>query len=85
MLCEELPGIMWFENDNEYTECDDLFHYIILPNTVEKTMTAKIWYGKYCYSKSKDIIVSERTFLMTNDGRSEMIEYIRNENSEYRK
>ncbi len=85
MLCEELPQIMWFENDNDYTECDDLFHYIILPDTGEKTVTVKIWYGEYCYAKSRDIIVSERTFMMTNEGRNEMIEYIRDEGSKYRR
>ena len=85
MMCEELPQIMWFENDNNYTECDDLFHYIILPDTKEKTMLVKIWHGEYCYEKSTDIIVSERTFMMTDEGRNEMIEYIRNEDSEYRR
>ncbi len=85
MLCEELPKIMWFENNNDYTECDGLFHYIVLPDTADKTMTVKIWCGEYCYGKSKDIIVSERTFFMTNEGREEMIEYIRNENSSYHK
>ena len=39
MLCEDLPKIMWFENNNDYTECNYLFHYIIIPNTSDETMT----------------------------------------------
>ena len=81
MLCESLPGIEWFTNDNPYTECSYEFHYIIIPDVKEEIMTVKIWYGVFCYEKSMDSIVSERTFPMTNGGRSEMIEYIRNENS----
>lgn len=84
MMCEELPKIMWFQNDNDYTESNELFHYIIIPDTKEETMTVRIWHGEYCYDKSKDEIVSERTFPMTNEGRDEMIEYIRNEDFGYR-
>ena len=47
-------------------------------------MTVRIWHGEYCYEKSKDEIVSERTFAMTNEGREEMIEYIRQENRNFR-
>ncbi len=84
MLCEELPKIMWFENDNDYTECNYRFHYIILPNVKENTMTVKIWHGDYCYEKSIDEIVSERVFPLTTEGREEMIEYIRDEDYNYR-
>lgn len=42
-------------------------------------MTVKIWHGEYCYDKSKDDIVSERTFPLTSEGREEMIKYIRDE------
>ncbi len=84
MLCTELPQIMWFQNNNDYTECNDLFHYIILPDTAAEVMTVKIWHGEYCYEKSRDEIVSERSFPLTSEGRAEMIEYIRNEDFAYR-
>ncbi len=83
MLCESLPGIMWFQNDNRYSESDDLFHYIILPNPSEETMTVKIWHGEFCYEKSLDEIVSERTFEISTSGREEMIAYIRDEDYHY--
>lgn len=83
MLCESLPGIEWFANDNPYTECNFKFHYIILPDVKEEIMTVKIWHGKYCYEKSQDEIVSERAFPLTKGGRDEMIEYIRSENAGY--
>ena len=79
MLCESLPGIEWFANDNPYTECNYQFHYIILPDVKEEIMTVKIWHGIFCYEKSLDQIVSERAFPLTAGGRKDMIEYIREE------
>jgi len=84
MLCEDMPGIEWFTNNNPYTECNAKFHYIVIPDVKEETMTAKIWYGVFCYEKSIDSIVSERSFPMTKSGRDDMIEYIRNENISYK-
>ena len=83
MLCDSLPGIEWFANDNPYTECNQLFHYIILPDVKEEIMTVKIWHGIFCYEKSKDEILSERSFPLTKGGRDEMIAYIRQENGAY--
>lgn len=83
MLCESLPGIEWFANNNPYTECNFKFHYIILPDVKDETMTVKIWHGIFCYEKSIDDIVSERTFPLTNGGRQEMIEYIRGESRSF--
>ncbi len=83
MLCESLPGIEWFANDNPYTECNMKFHYIIIPDVKEETMTVKIWNGIFCYEKSLDQIVEERVFPLTNGGRTEMIEYIRNEDNKF--
>ena len=84
MLCEELPQIMWFRNDNDYTECHYLFHYRIIPDVADESMKVVIWHSEYCYDKCKDEIVSERTFPMTKEGRDEMIEYIRQEDWDYR-
>jgi len=84
MMCKSLPDISWFENDNPYTECNYLFHYIIIPNVKEETMTVKIWHGEFCYEKSIDQIVDERTFPMTKSGRDEMIDYIRQADYSYK-
>lgn len=84
MLCTELPKIMWFQNGNDYTECHYKFHYRIIPDVADESMKVVIWHGFFCYDKSKDEIVSERTFPMTAEGRDEMIEYIRNEDWDYR-
>ena len=83
MLCKELPHVSWFENNNPYTECHYLFHYIIIPDVKGETMTVKIWHGEFCYEKSLDEITDERTFPMTSDGRNDMIEYIRQADFEY--
>lgn len=79
MLCESIPEIEWFANDNPYTESHMLFHYIILPDVKEETMTVKVWLGKYCYEKSIDEIIDERTFPLTKSGLAEAVEYIRDE------
>lgn len=84
MLCRELPHVSWFENNNPYTECNYLFHYIIIPDVKEETMTVKIWHGEFCYEKSLEEIVSERTFPMTSKGRNDMIDYIRECDSAYK-
>ncbi len=83
MLCKEMPKIMWFENDNRYSECNGLFHYIVIPNVKEETMTLKIWHGEFCYEKSLDQILTERTFELTESGRKEMIEFIQNEDKNF--
>ena len=64
MMCLELPQIMWFQNNNDYTESNYLFHYIIIPDVKEEIMTVKIWHSEYCYEKNLDNIVSERSFPM---------------------
>lgn len=85
MLCNYLPGIEWFANDNPYTECIFDFHYIIIPDVKEETMTVRIWNGKFCYEKSLEQIIFERVFPLTKGGRDEAIEYIRNKNVEVSK
>lgn len=82
-LCESLPKIEWFANNNPYTECRFTFHYIILPNPKEEKMTVKVWYGRFCYEKSLDRIADERDFPLTAEGREEMICYIRKEDDKY--
>ena len=77
MLCESMPGIEWFANDNPYTECHGLFHCIILQDVKEETLTVKIWHGKYCYEKSE--ILTERVFPMTKGGLDDAVAYIREE------
>lgn len=79
MLCESIPKIAWFANNNPYTESQMSFHYIILPDVKEETMTVKIWMGKYCYEKSIDEIIEERTFPLTQGGLDDAVAYIRDE------
>ena len=77
MLCESMPGIEWFTNDNPYTECNYKFHYIVIPDVKDESLTVKIWNGLFCYEKSQDQILTERVFPMTKGGLNEMVEYIR--------
>ncbi len=83
MMCKSLPNIEWFQNNNPYTECNGLFHYIILPVPKEEIMTVKIWHGEFCYEKSMEQILEERTFPISQSGRKEMMEYIRSADSSY--
>ena len=85
MLCESLPGIEWFANDNPYTECSYTFHYIILPDVKDETLTVRIWNGLFCYEKSLEQITAERTFPMTKGGLGEAVEFIRSENGKFDK
>lgn len=79
MLCESLPGIEWFSNDNPYTECHGQFHYIIIPDVKDETLTVRIWNGLFCYEKSIDSVISERVFPLTKSGLTESKEFIRSE------
>lgn len=79
MICGDMPGIVWFANDNPYTECHQLFHYIILPDIKEEILTVKIWCGKYCYEKSE--MLDERVFPLTQGGLDDAVAYIRDEDA----
>lgn len=74
MVCEFLPKFMWFENDNPYSENEDEFNYMIIPNLKEEIMTVKIWYGEMCMELST--IKDEKTFPLEADSMELMTAYI---------
>ena len=78
MLCEELPTIIWFENDNPYSENENEFNYMIVPDLKEKKLIVKIWYGELCLELSET--ESEREFVLEERSMKSVTEYI---NSEY--
>lgn len=75
MVCEFLPKFMWFENDNPYSENEDEFNYMIIPDLKEETMTVKIWYGEYCLEKST--VVEEKVFPFEAASIEPIVAYIR--------
>lgn len=85
MLCEYFPGYEWFANNNPYTESEEQFHYIVLPNVKEEFLTVKIWHDIYCYEKNLDHIVCERDFEISQKGTKEAIQYIREKYIEFLK
>lgn len=75
MVCEFLPKFMWFENDNPYSENEDEFNYMIIPDLKEEIMTVKIWYGEMCMELST--IKDEKTFPLESGSMKPMIDYIK--------
>ncbi len=83
MICQKLPKIMWFQNGNPYTECNGPYHYILLPNPKEETITGRVWIGRYCYEKNLDNISAEWTFPLTTQGLADLVQCILDEELEF--
>ncbi|TQI69024.1 hypothetical protein [Clostridium sp. KNHs216] len=74
-----IPGIMYFQNNNEFTGGVDnrgtdlkQFRYRISPS--QNTMTAEVWYGPFCHDKSE--IIDTREFIMDNENLEDMINWL---------
>ncbi|MBE6928229.1 MAG: hypothetical protein E7467_07075 [Ruminococcaceae bacterium] len=75
-----LPTLLTFANDNIFTGSCGKLRFKISPSVVKATpkevdyeqssIRCEIWYGEKCYELSD--IEQERTFPMSEEGRSEM-------------
>jgi hypothetical protein len=76
-----IPGLLFFQNGGEYTgSVNDFsnkmtkeFRYRI--DSGEKIIKAMVWYGPYCYDKSE--IVDQKEFMVSRDGRSELLVWLK--------
>ena len=75
-----IPTLHTFAMNNIFTGSCGAFRFRAKPNVVMKTpkevdfaassILAQYWHGPFCYEKSE--IEEEKTFPMTEDGRTEM-------------
>lgn len=80
-----LPTLHTFAMDNVFTGSCGMFRFKAEPNIVKKspkevdmensTITAKYWHGPFCFEKSE--IEGEETFPMTDQGREDLIAWLK--------
>ena len=80
-----IPTLHTFAMKNIFTGSCGMFRFRAKPNVVmatpkevdfaQSTITAEFWHGLYCYEKST--MEAERTFPMTEEGRQEMIDWLK--------
>ena len=79
-----IPTLHTFAMNNVFTGSSGNFRFKITPNIQKKTpkevdfesstMLAEYWHGLYCYEKST--VEGQETFPLTEDGRSEMLNWL---------
>ena len=79
-----LPTLHTFAMNNAFTGSCGLFRFRAVPNVVMATpkevdfdasqIRAEFWHGPLCYEKST--MEGERTFPMTEEGRTEMLQWL---------
>ena len=75
-----IPTLHTFAMNNIFTGSCGLFRFRAKPNVIMKTpkevdfeassILAQYWHGPFCYEKS--VMEEEKTFPMTEEGRTEM-------------
>ena len=80
-----LPTLHWFAMKNPFSGSHGAFRYFIRPNVVmatakevdfaQSTIHVEFWHGLYCYEKST--MEGEKTFPLTEEGREEMIVWLK--------
>ena len=76
-----IPGLIYFKNGSAFTgSVSDFgdkvakgFRYLIKPN--DGTIKVEVWYGPYCYEKSK--IIDQAEFSIDSDGRNKMLGWMK--------
>ena len=69
------PLLHYFESGNIFSGSDRKKRYKIFPDK-EGNMLCKLWFGNLCLEKTDPEGVSENTFPVTEEGRSEMIRWL---------
>lgn len=80
-----LPTLHTFAMKNLFTGSYGMLRFRIQPDIVmatpkevdfdQSSMTAEYWHGLYCYEKSE--IEGTQTFPLTEDGRAEMLAWLK--------
>lgn len=81
-----IPTLHTFAMNNIFTGSSGLFRFRAVPNVVMKTakevdfesstIHVEYWHGLFCYEKSE--MEGEETFPLTEEGREEMISWLKN-------
>ena len=79
-----IPTLHTFAMNNVFTGSSGSFRFKITPNINKKTqkevdfetstILAEYWHGPFCYEKS--IVEGQRTFPLSETGRSEMLTWL---------
>ena len=79
-----IPTLHTFAMNNIFTGSCGLFRFRAKPNVVmatpkevdfdQSTIEVEYWHGLYCYEKSQ--MEGKRTFPLTEQGRSDMIQWL---------
>ncbi len=67
-----VPVLHFFENGNSFTGSWKELRFLLPPS--EEEISAQIWRGPYCMEKST--IEQTRSFPLTQEGRTEMTEWL---------
>ena len=80
-----IPTLHTFAMKNIFTGSQGLFRFRAKPDVVmatpkevdfsQSTIHVEYWHGLYCYEKS--IMEGEKTFPLTEEGREEMIQWLK--------
>ena len=80
-----IPTLHTFAMKNTFTGSCGLFRFRAEPNVImatpkevdfqQSTINVKYWHGLYCYEKSE--MEGEHTFPLTDEGREEMIRWLK--------
>ena len=81
-----IPTLHTFAMNNIFTGSSGLFRFRAVPKVVMKTakevdfenstIHVEYWHGLFCYEKSE--MEGEETFPLTEEGREEMISWLKN-------
>ena len=80
-----VPTLHTFENNNIFTGSWGMLRFKIIPDVIMATpkevdleassMKAEFWHGLFCYEKSE--IEGEQVFPMSQEGRQNMIDWLK--------
>ena len=79
-----LPTLHWFAMTNPFSGSCGEFRFMAKPNVImatakevdfeQSTIHVEYWHGLFCYEKSE--MEGEKTFPMTEEGRSDMLAWL---------
>ncbi len=76
-----IPGLLYFQNSNTHTgsvndrESKDSKEFRYKIGSSKGVIKAEVWYGPYCYDESE--IIDQSEFFLNDDGRTEMLRWIK--------
>lgn len=78
-----IPGLLYFQNGGSFTgsvtdyENRETKEFRYKIDSVDGIIQAYVWYGPFCFEKSE--IVEQAEFALTEEGRTEMLKWLKKE------